>query len=43
MECRNCGTSMSRGEHKFGTIGSDGSIFEKMVEVFDENVNKWYI
>ena len=43
IEYRNCGTSISRGEQQCGTIGTDGSLVEKMVEVFDENTNKWYI
>ena len=43
VECRNCGTSISRGEQQCGTIGTDGYLVEKMVEVFDENTNKWYI
>ena len=43
IECRNCGTSISKGEQQCGTIGTDGSLVGKMVEVFDENTNKWYI
>ena len=43
IECINCGTSISRGEQQCGAIGTDGSLIGKMVEVFDENTNKWYI
>ena len=42
-ECRNCGTIILRGELQCGTIGTDGSLIGKMVEVFDENTNKWYL
>jgi hypothetical protein len=42
-ECRNCGTIIVRGELQCGTIGTDGSFIGKMVEVFDENTNKWYL
>ena len=42
-ECRNCGTTILRGELQCGTIGTDGSLIGKMVEVFDENTNKWYL
>jgi hypothetical protein len=40
-ECRNCGTIILRGEVQCGTVGMDGSLIGKMVEVFDENTNKW--
>ena len=43
IQCRNCGTFISRGEQQCGAIGTDGSLVGKMVEVFDENTNKWYI
>ena len=43
IECRNCRTSISRGEQQCGAIGTDGSLIGKMVEVFDENTNNWYI
>jgi hypothetical protein len=42
-ECRICGTIILRGELQCGTIGTDGSLIGKMVEVFDENTNKWYL
>ena len=40
IECRNCGTLILRAELQCGTIGTDGSLVGKMIEVFDENTNK---
>jgi hypothetical protein len=40
---KNCGTIILRGELQCGTIGTDGSFIGKMVKVFDENTNKWYL
>ena len=43
MECKKCRTVILRGELQCGTIGTDGFLIGKMVEVFDENTNKWYL
>ena len=41
--CRNCASQVTRGELEFGTIGIDGSLVGKLVEIFNDETNKWYI
>ena len=34
--CRNCASRVTRGELEFGTIGIDGSLAGKLVEIFND-------
>lgn len=40
VDSKDCGTSIPRGEQQCGIIGIDGSFVGKMVEIFNENMNK---
>ena len=40
---RNCTSQVTKGKIEFETIGIDGSLVGKMVEMFNDETNIWYI